>query len=509
MTSSLFAARKRGERLLLKNDLSMCKDLRTVEQLAEQFRWYAPEWTPENCHLICSDEQFTSFAKALGKLVVTDEGENLLYFLALAAETAQERKNRTDRILERMLFYEKSNIVTEADIARHHNEQLATPPAVRKADALETLRFLAPPEEEKTDDAAPNGLVSISAKDLQDKEFKPIKWVVDGLLPQGLALLVAPPKYGKSWLMLDLCLSVAAGQRFLDMPTNKCGCLYLALEDNQRRLQDRMNRVLQGERAPDGFALATGSLDLQDGLLDQLTGYLDANPGCGLVVIDTLQRVRRTTGKAVNAYQADYKDVDILQKFASEREICIVLVHHLRKMKDETDPFAQISGTNGIFGAADSALVMTRDRRVDDTTKLSVTGRDLEEFELALRLDKTQCRWQNLGDAETRAREQARKEYENSALVQTIRKLVDRGHGSWSGTAKEILEAGKLLTRRFIAETPKDVSRKLKELGPQMLEIDRIVYERVKRGDSHGARHQFYKEAVQSDMQIALTDKVA
>ena len=93
------------------------------------------------------------------------------------------------------------------------------------------------------------------------------------------------------------------------------------------------------------------------------------------MVIDTLQRVRRTTGKAINAYQADYKDVGILQKFATEREICIVLVHHLRKMKDETDPFAQISGTNGIFGAADSAFVMTRDR------------------------------------------EQARKEYENSALV--------------------------------------------------------------------------------------------
>ena len=57
---------------------------------------------------------------------------------------------------------------------------------------METLHFLAPPEEEKQDDTAPNGIVSISAKDLQDKEFKPIKWVVEGLLPQGLALLVAP-----------------------------------------------------------------------------------------------------------------------------------------------------------------------------------------------------------------------------------------------------------------------------------------------------------------------------
>ena len=466
--------------MLLKKDLSQCKDLRTVEHLAQQFGWYAAAWTPQEPHLICSDEQFTEFAKALGKLAVTQDGENLLYFLALAAETAQERKNRMDRILERKLFYETSTVITEADIARYHNDQLATPPGVRKADAMETLHFLAPPEEEKQDDTAPNGIVSISAKDLQDKEFKPIKWVVEGLLPQGLALLVAPPKYGKSWLMLDLCLSVASGQKFLDMPTNKTDCLYLALEDNQRRL------------------------------LDQLTKYLHFNPGCGLVVIDTLQRVRRTTGKAINAYQADYKDVGILQKFASEREICVVLVHHLRKMKDETDPFAQISGTNGIFGAADSAFVMTRDRRVDDTTKLSVTGRDLEEFELALRLDKTQCRWQNLGDAEARAREQARKEYENSALVQTIRKLVERNHGSWSGTAREILEAGKLLTRRFIAESPKDVGVRVKKLENEMREFDGIVYERVKRGTS-GALHYFCKEnmQVQNEVQLDLSKQVA
>ena len=327
--------------MLLKKDLSQCKDLRTVEHLAQQFGWYAAAWTPQEPHLICSDEQFTEFAKALGKLAVTQDGENLLYFLALAAETAQERKNRTDRILERKLFYETSTVITEADIARCHNDQLATPPGVRKADAMETLHFLAPPEEEKQDDTAPNGIVSISAKDLQDKEFKPIKWVVEGLLPQGLALLVAPPKYGKSWLMLDLCLSVASGQKFLDMPTNKTDCLYLALEDNQRRLQDR-------------------------------------------------------------------------------------------------------------------------------------------------------------------------KEYENSALVQTIRKLVERNHGSWSGTAKEILEAGKLLTRRFIAESPKDVGVRVKKLENEMREFDGIVYERVKRGTS-GALHYFCKEnmQVQNEVQLDLSKQVA
>ena len=127
--------------MLLKKDLSQCKDLRTVEHLAQQFGWYAAAWTPQEPHLICSDEQFTEFAKALGKLAVTQDGENLLYFLALAAETAQERKNRTDRILERKLFYETSTVITEADIARCHNDQLATPPGVRKADPMDKLNL--------------------------------------------------------------------------------------------------------------------------------------------------------------------------------------------------------------------------------------------------------------------------------------------------------------------------------------------------------------------------------
>ena len=446
-TRSAPAAGKRGESLLLKSDLNKCKDLPTVERLAEQFRWYAPCWTPEKPALICSDEQFDEFAKALGRAGREADFLNLLYFLALAAQTEKERKNRADRILEQMHRYEP---FTDAELADYHSRQLAIPPAVRMADALDTIRWLAPPEPEgNSDDAASNRIACISARDLQDKEFQPVKWVVEGLLPQGLALLVSPPKFGKSWFALDLCLSVAAGQRFLDMPTNKSGCFYLAL-----------------------------------------------HPGCGLIVIDTLQKVRRSTGKSVNAYEADYKDVGALQRFASERNICIVLVHHLRKLKDENDPFSQISGTNGILGAADTALVMNRTRRSDDTTNLAVTGRDVESFELALQIDKALCRWQNLGDAETHAREQAREEYENSALVQTIRKLVERSHGSWNGTAREILEAGRLLTRRFIADSPRGLTQKLNELNKQLLEVDGIIYKRTKNGSGGGTYH-FYRDVIE------------
>ena len=92
--------------------------------------------------------------------------------------------------------------------------------------------------------------------------------------------------------------------------------------------------------------------------------------------------------------------------------------------------------------------------------------------------------------------------------MQTIRKLVERNHGQWSGTAKEILEAGKLLTRRFIAESPKDVGVRVKKLENEMREFDGIVYERVKHG-SGGARHYFCKNCEQSDAQLELEKRVA
>ena len=372
--------------MLLKKDLSQCKDLRTVEHLAQQFGWYAAAWTPQEPHLICSDEQFTEFAKALGKLAVTQDGENLLYFLALAAETAQERKNRTDRILERKLFYETSTVITEADIARCHNDQLATPPGVRKADAMETLHFLAPPEEEKQDDAAPNGIVSISAKDLQDKEFKPIKWVVEGLLPQGLALLVAPPKYGKSWLMLWLGLQVAQGNSIWGLPTLQCDVLYLSLEDTQRRIKDRLYNLT--DSAPDNLYFAVTSGLIGGGLEEQITDFLTEHSATKLVIIDTLQKVRDSKGSAGKAgmYGNDYDDISSIKRIADGFNIAILLVHHLRKLQDSDDPFNDVSGSTGIISAADTNFILRR-KRSGNAATLLVSGRDVEYQELTLQFN--------------------------------------------------------------------------------------------------------------------------
>ena len=460
--------------MLLKKDLSQCKDLRTVEHLVQQFGWYAAAWTPQEPHLICSDEQFTEFAKALGKLAVTQDGENLLYFLALAAETAQERKNRTDRILERKLFYETSTVITEADIARCHNDQLATPPGVRKADAMETLHFLAPPEEEKQDDTAPNGIVSISAKDLQDKEFKPIKWVVEGLLPMGLGVLVAKPKLGKSWMVLDLCLAVAQGEPFLGFPTRQHGTLYLALEDGKSRMQTRLRRLLEGRPAPANMHVMFQAQRLGEGLLETLGEYLDANPDIHLVCIDTLSKIKPKAKPFENAYDADYDYMGRLKAFADSRGICVLLVHHTRKSKNPEDSFDNINGSTGILGAADFTIVLDKQSRMDDEAGFLLTGRDIEQCERVIRFDKARCRWVMQGTAAQLAAQRRVAEYEAEPIVRTLRVLLQQGDGTWSGNAQALMQMGERYTNEELASSTRALAGRIKELQPMLWERDAI-----------------------------------
>lgn len=174
----------------------------------------------------------------------------------------------------------------------------------------------------------------ISAIDLKNKEIQPIQFIVDNMLPQGLALICSPPKYGKSWLMLDLCISVASGNRFLNHNTNQCGCLYLALEDSEARLKDRMNKVLKNAMPPPQFYFSIKSDFLSNSLLQQIDYHISKYNDTKLIVIDTLQKIRGNSTNSDTAYGNDYKDLGKLKSFADDKGICILLVHHLRKMKD-------------------------------------------------------------------------------------------------------------------------------------------------------------------------------
>lgn len=342
-----------------------------------------------------------------------------------------------------------------------------------------------------TQDTKPT-LETITAVDLQRKDIPPLQFVVDGLIPHGLTILASPPKYGKSWMVLDLCLSVAAGRQFLGHRTNQTGCLYLALEDSQRRLKQRMNLVLGGGQAPGGFAFATDAHDLDNGLLDELGGYIKGNPQTGLIVIDTLQRVRGAVHGRENSYSNDYREIGLLKRFADTHNVALVLVHHLRKMKDKGDVFDRISGTNGIMGAADTTLVLTKEKRSDENATLSIVGRDVESNEVVLRFSKDAFKWSNLGNADWFEEQQAQQDYQDSPIVKTVRKLVEQAPDhQWEGTAKDLMEAGRYIARTSLAVSPRALSKELKALDPLLLSIDSIVHERKSNG-SGGGKHRIY-----------------
>ena len=83
----------------------------------------------------------------------------------------------------------------------------------------------------------------ITAGELMDKQFLPKPVIVEGMLPAGTYILAGTPKIGKSFLMTQLCWSVAEGIPFLGLATRKSTVLYLALEDTQERLQSRLARM--------------------------------------------------------------------------------------------------------------------------------------------------------------------------------------------------------------------------------------------------------------------------
>ena len=235
-----------------------------------------------------------------------------------------------------------------------------------------------------------------SAADLQGMKFPPIAWVVPGILPEGLTILAGKPKLGKSWLALDMALAVAGGGSVLGRECDPGPALYLGLEDNQRRLQRRLNRIEPHLEWPANLELNTRWPRLDQGGLKAVGQWIKTRDGAKLVIVDTLAVVR-PQGKAHDTLHTnDYAALRGLHQLASDTGVAIMVVHHLRKA-DSDDPFDSVSGSTGLTGAADTTLILTR-REGEGGCVLYGRGRDLEDFETGLEFDTFACRWRDLGD---------------------------------------------------------------------------------------------------------------
>ena len=145
------------------------------------------------------------------------------------------------------------------------------------------------------------------------------------------------------------------------------------LEDDYARLQRRLSRMF-GVEETNNLYFATQAKSVSEGLDQQLEGFIREHPDVRLIIIDTLQKVREIGGDRYS-YASDYEIVTKLKTFSDRYGICLLVVHHTRKMEAE-DSFDMISGTNGLLGAADGAFIMQKKRRTDSTALLDIVGRD-------------------------------------------------------------------------------------------------------------------------------------
>ena len=199
---------------------------------------------------------------------------------------------------------------------------------------------------------------AISAEELLSTPLPPVKWIIPGLLPAGLALFAGPSKAGKSWLTLWLCLQIAQGNPVWDREIEPRTVIYFSLEDTFNRLQNRIFQLIDGGDAPERLILQTECPSIRQGLEEQVESLIHTYCDVGLIVIDTLQKVRVSDGNG-GMYANDYKEAGALKKIADKYGICILLIHHLRK-QTASDPFDQISGSTGLMGVADTSWVMQR-----------------------------------------------------------------------------------------------------------------------------------------------------
>lgn len=274
-------------------------------------------------------------------------------------------------------------------------------------------------------------LKTVSMTELYDTVYSPKTPVVDGFLYTGIYLFAGAPKVGKSFFMAQLGYHVATGIPLWGYRVYQGTVLYLALEDIYARLQKRLSQMF-GVESSDSFYFATQAKTLNEGLDRQLENFMKAHPDIRLIIIDTLQKIREVGGDRYS-YASDYEIVTKLKAFSDKYNICLLVVHHTRKMESD-DSFDMISGTNGLLGAADGAFIMQKKKRTDNTAVMDIVGRDQPDLEITLEFDRERCIW-NLKKMETELWKSP-----PDPILEAVSQMVTDEAPQWSGSPSELLE---------------------------------------------------------------------
>lgn len=276
----------------------------------------------------------------------------------------------------------------------------------------------------------PAYLPTVTMTELYDTVYESKPPVIDGLIQNGTYIFAGAPKIGKSFLMAQLAYHVATGKPLWGYEVHQGTVLYLALEDGHERLQKRMYRMF-GVEDVSKLHFAINAKQLGNGLDAQLEKFVREHPDTRLIIIDTLQKVRELSGEAYS-YRDDYQIIGQLKQLADKFQLCMLVVHHTRK-SPANDEFDRISGTTGIYGCADGAFVLSKERRTDSTATLSISGRDQPDQCIHLMRDEETLQW-NFDHADTELYREP-----PDTLLEKVAALVTDERPTWQGSATELI----------------------------------------------------------------------
>lgn len=215
-------------------------------------------------------------------------------------------------------------------------------------------------------------------------KMPPPEWLIDPIMPEGgMVGLYGPPGAGKSFLAIDMAMSVATGRPWQGRPTQKGLVVYISAEGGagigKRVLAWLRHNNVEAKDANIAFLIE--SLPMTEDsegvaiLLKRLIEELEQKPA--LIVVDTLARCFDGDENQQEDMNRFVAGVDLLRK---ELGCTVVIVHHTRLEADRE------RGNTAFRGAADTMIAVSIAAHNEFTVSCN-KQKDAEAFdELAFKL---------------------------------------------------------------------------------------------------------------------------
>ena len=310
-----------------------------------------------------------------------------------------------------------------------------------------------------------------SAAEFMKRDIPALKHIVSGFITEGVGILAAMQKMGKTWMCYQLAECVANGKPFLGCETMRGSVLYFDLEQAEQLRQERLRIVM--DEAPDNLYFLSSAPGIGDGFESMLREYLEMLPDAKLVIIDVMDMIADDLKRNEAPKKHAYRNISALKEIAREKHIAIICVMHFRKLRDDDDFMNNISGSNGWVAAADYAIGLTR-KRGEPEAVLQTDGRTTKAITMKVSQDEKTMRWDAIGNYESVEQQRREQAFIESDITKKLVAAVDQGGGHWEGTAGGLIGTVLFDMDAVITETPAAVTRNLKNYTELYRKLYRI-----------------------------------